>query len=111
MTRTRDKEKETVEFEIVPDAVDGWDVTKAGENQALSNHSSRRAAEAAARLRGREEQADEIKVSTKRDSVHEIDEESRGMRTTFLAIGGLLLLVAILIVVVSLLGSTTGFGS
>jgi hypothetical protein len=108
-TKTADKRK--VEFEVVPDSIDGWDVTKKGGGQALSNHPSRETAEAAAELRGREEEADEVEVSVREDAVHELDDARQGMRTAFLALGGLLLAIIVLIAVISLIGSTTGFGS
>jgi hypothetical protein len=107
--RTRDKD--TVEFEVVPDEVGGWDVKKADEEQALSNHPTRESAESAARLRGNEEQADEVEVTVRDDVVHHVEDETRGVRTAFLALGGLLLFITLLIVVISLIGSLTEFGA
>jgi hypothetical protein len=110
-TRTPDKEVEVVEFEIVPDEIDGWDVKKPDEEQALSNHPTRESAEAAARLRANEEQADEVRVTVKERAVHRVDDETRGVRTAFLALGALLLLVTLLVVVISLVGALTDFGA
>ena len=107
---TRTADRTTVEFEIVPDEVDGWDVKKPDEEQALSNHATRESAEQAARLRG-EEQADDVQVTVKEHEVHHVDDETRGVRTAFLALGGLLLLITLLIVVISLVGSLTEFGA
>jgi Uncharacterized protein conserved in bacteria (DUF2188) len=107
----RTDHREAVEFEIVPDEVGGWDVIKRGEEQALSNHATREAAEEAARLRAEEEQADGGRVIVREDAVHHIDDESRGMRPAFLALGALLLLITLLIVVISLIGATTEFGA
>jgi Uncharacterized protein conserved in bacteria (DUF2188) len=108
---TQAREGEIVEFEIVPDEVGGWDVIKAGEEQALSNHPTRESAEEAARLRGNEEEADEVRVVVRDDVVHHVDDETRGVKTAFLALAGLLLVITLLIVVISLIGSITDFGA
>lgn len=101
----------TVEFEIVPDEVDGWDVKKRGEEQTLSNHATRASAVEAARLRGEREQAEDVVVDVKENAVHRIDDEDRGMRSTFAYLLGLLGVVTILVVVISLVGSLTEFGA
>jgi Uncharacterized protein conserved in bacteria (DUF2188) len=108
---TRTDHNRVVEFEVVPDEIDGWDVKKVGEEQALSNHPTRESAEQAARLRGEEEQADEVRVTVKEREVHHVDDESRGMRPTFIALAALLLLITLLIVVISVIGATTEFGA
>jgi hypothetical protein len=108
---TRTHGTSVVEFEVVPDEIDGWDVKKPDEEQALSNHATRESAEQAARLRGEEEQADEVHVTLNERAVHHVDDETRGVRTAFLALAGLLLLITLLIVVISLVGSMTEFGA
>jgi Uncharacterized protein conserved in bacteria (DUF2188) len=108
---TRTDDRTTVEFEVVPDEVDGWDVKKRGEVQALSNHPTRELAEEAARLRGKEEEADDVRITVDEKAVHHVDDESRGVRTTVVALVGLLALITLLIVVVSLIGSLTEFGA
>jgi hypothetical protein len=108
---TRTDHNRVVEFEVVPDEIDGWDVQKVGEEQALSNHPTRESAEQAARLRGEEEQADEVRVTVKEREVHHVDDESRGMRPTFIALAALLLFITLLIVVISVIGATTEFGA
>jgi Uncharacterized protein conserved in bacteria (DUF2188) len=108
---TRTDDRTTVEFEIVPDEVDGWDVKKRGEVQALSNHPTRELAEEAAWLRGEEEEADDVRITVDEKAVHHVDDESRGVRTTIVALVGLLALITLLIVVVSLVGSLTEFGA
>jgi hypothetical protein len=108
---TRTHEKSTVEFEIVPDEIDGWDVKKRDEEQALSNHATRETAEQAARLRGREEEAGEVRVTVNERAVHHVDDETRGVRTAFLALIGLLVAITLLVVVISLIGSLTDFGA
>jgi hypothetical protein len=108
---TRTHEKSTAEFEIVPDEIDGWDVQKRDEEQALSNHATRESAEQAARLRGREEEADEVRVTVNERAVHHVDDEPRGVRTAFLALIGLLVAITLLVIVISLIGSLTDFGA
>jgi Uncharacterized protein conserved in bacteria (DUF2188) len=108
---TRTEERSIVEFEVVPDEVDGWDVKKRDEEQSLSNHPTRESAEQAARLRGDEEEADEVRVIVNERAVHHVDDESKGVRTAFLALLGLLLVITVLVVVVSLVGSLTDFGA
>lgn len=100
-----------VELEIVPDEIDGWDVKKRDDDQALSNHATKESAEAAARLRGEEEEADEVHVTVNERAVHRIDDETRGVRTAFIALLGLLLAITFLVVVISLIGSLTDFGA
>jgi hypothetical protein len=95
---TRTHDTSVVEFEVVPDEIDGWDVKKPDEEQA-------------ARLRGEEEQADEVHVTVNEHAVHHVDDETRGVRTAFLALAGLLLFITLLIVVISLVGSLTEFGA
>ena len=108
---TRTHETSIVEFEIVPDEVDGWDVKKRDDDQALSNHPTLESAEEAARLRGEEEEAEEVRVTVKEHAIHRVDDETRGVRTAFLALAGLLLFITLLIVVISLIGSLTDFGA
>jgi hypothetical protein len=108
---TRTHEKSTVEFEVVPDEIDGWDVKKRDEEQALSNHATRESAEQAARLRGIEEEADEVHVTVNERAVHHVDDETRGVRTAFLALIGLLVAITLLVVLISLIGSLTDFGA
>lgn len=108
---THAREKEIVEFEVVPDEIDGWDVKKGDEEQALSNHATRESAEEAARLRGDREEADEVRVTVRENAVHHVDDEEKGMRPAFLYLLGLLALITILVVVISLVGSLTEFGA
>jgi hypothetical protein len=108
---TRTHDTNVVEFEVVPDEIDGWDVKKPDEEQALSNHATRESAEEAARLRGDEEQADEVHVTVNEHDVHHVDDETRGVGTAFLVLVGLLAFVTLLIAVISLVGSLTEFGA
>jgi hypothetical protein len=105
------RKRKTVEFEILPDEIDGWDVRKMGEEQALSNHPTRGQAELAARLRGEEEEATDIRITVNERAVHHLDDDTSGVRPAFLYLGGLLLAVVVLIAVLALVGSLTGFGA
>jgi hypothetical protein len=101
-------------LKVVQNEVDGWDVVREDEDVALSNHPDRASAEAAAKLRAEEEHIGESggeAVVVAPDEVHAIDDTRQGVKPAFLYLGGLLILIAILIVVLSLTGSLTGFGS
>jgi cytochrome c-type biogenesis protein CcmH/NrfG len=101
----------TVEFEVLPDEVDGWDLRKAGEEQALSNHRTREQAELAARLRGEEEEATDVRVTVNERTVHQLDDDTSGVRPAFLYLAALLAGIVLLIAVLALVGSLTGFGA
>lgn len=99
---------------VVRNEVDGWDVIREDEGVSLSNHPDRASAEAAAELRAKEDRlTDEgdAPVEVHPEEVHGIDDSRQGMRRAFLVLGGLLALVAILIVILALAGELTGFGS
>ena len=101
-------------LKVMPNEVDGWDVVREDEEVALSNHPTRESAEHAARMR-----ADEERVSQEGDEpvvvdprhVHAIDDARQGMKPAFLALGGILLAVTVLIAILALAGALTGFGS
>jgi hypothetical protein len=94
-------------LEVVPSEAGGWDVVS-GDGMAVSNHASRASAERAAKMRAEEE---DTSMSVSPNKVHEIDDEANGMRTAFIALGLLSLAVVIILVVLALTGSLTGFGS
>jgi hypothetical protein len=96
-------------LEVVQSEAGGWDVVRAEDGVALSNHAKRETAERAARIRAGEEGGLEVTVDEK--SIHKVDDEARGMRTALIALGALIVAVVILLVVLSLVGSLTGFGS
>jgi hypothetical protein len=102
-------------LKVVRNEVDGWDVIREGEDEAISNHVDRATAEAAAQMRADEEGIgegdDEEAVVVRKDEVHGIDDTRQGMRPAFLALGGLLIAVTILVIILALTGSLTGFGS
>jgi hypothetical protein len=101
-------------LKVVPNEVDGWDVVREDEGVALSNHPDRKSAELAAGLRAEEEHIAESggePVVVAPDEVHAIDDTRQGVKPAFLYLAGLLVLITILVIVVSLTGSLTGFGS
>src|SRR4051794_19881568 len=95
-------------FEVLPSEAGGWDVVSSGDGMALSNHATRESAERAAKIRAEEEHSS---MSVNPNEVHGIDDDARGMRTALIALGVLFLAVLILLVVLALTGSLTGFGS
>jgi hypothetical protein len=95
-------------LEVRPSEAGGWDVVRQGDGMALSNHANRENAERAAKIRAEEE---DTSMSVNPDSVHGIDDEAQGMRPAFVALGLLSAAVVLLIVILALTGSLTGFGS
>jgi hypothetical protein len=101
-------------LKVVQNAVDGWDVIREDEEDALSNHTTREEAEAAARIRADEERVSEEgdePVKVEPGEVHGIDDTRTGMRPAFYSLGGLLLLVTLLAAAIAIIAAVTGFGS
>ena len=101
-------------LKVMPNEIDGWDVVREDEGVALSNHRTREQALEAAEMRADEERLGDMgdtPVELDTEHVHAIDDSRQGMKPAFLALGGLLILVTLLIVVLALTGSLTGFGS
>jgi len=101
-------------LKVVRNEVDGWDVVREDEGVALSNHPDRESAEQAAELRAEEDhigQSGGEPVVVRPGEVHAIDDAREGMKPAFLWLGALAVLITILIVVLALTGSLTGFGS
>jgi Uncharacterized protein conserved in bacteria (DUF2188) len=101
-------------LKVMPNEVDGWDVVREDEEVALSNHATRESAERAARIRAEEDRVSEeggepVVVDT--EHVHAIDDARQGVRPAFLALGGLLVGITLLVVILALAGALTGFGS
>ncbi len=95
------------EFEVVRSDVDGWEVRRVGEAQALTNHASREEAEEAARLQG----GDADKVDVRQDVFSEGPEEDVNAKKTFLGAGAVLIGVIALMVIVAVIVALTNFGS
>src|ERR1044072_554480 len=101
-------------LKVVQNEIDGWDVVREDEDVALSNHPDLASAEAAAKLRAEEEHIGESGGGpgiVAPDEVHAVDDARQGMKPAFLYLGGLLILITILVIVLSLTGSVTRFGS
>ncbi len=101
-------------LKVVRNEVDGWDVIREDEGVALSNHPDRASAETAARIRADEDRVSQEggePVVVEPGEVHAIDDARQGMKPAFLWLGGLAVLITILVIVLSLTGSLTGFGS
>jgi hypothetical protein len=63
-------------LKVVRNEVDGWDVIREGEDEAISNHVDQATAEAAAKLRAEEDGIGEPEgesVEVHEDEVHGID--------------------------------------
>jgi cell division protein FtsX len=91
---------------VVRDEVDGWDVIREEDPQALTNTPTRETAVAAAEAILADEGGDgEVVVRT--DEVHRLDDTSRGVKLYVLVLLGLLVAVIVIIVITSLLASWT----
>ena len=91
---------------VVPDEVDGWDVIREEDPQALTNTPTKETAiRAAEAILADEGGAGEVVVQEQ--SVHHLDDTSRGVKTYVIALVGLLLVVMAIIVITALLASWT----
>ncbi len=94
------------EFEVVRSEIDGWDVRRVGEAQALSNHATREEAEEAARLEngGRP-------VEVHADVYSEPPVEEINKARMVLTVAAVALTMILLIAVIGYVVSVTGFGN
>jgi len=92
---------------VVPNEVDGWDVIREGDPQALTNTPTKDAAIEAAKMFIADEPG-EGEFEVHEGEVHGIDETGRGMKVYVVALLGLLAAIMVIIVVTSLLASWTG---
>src|SRR5262245_27843598 len=91
---------------VMPSAVDGWDVLREEDPQALTNTATKdTAVEAAETILADEGGAGEVIV--REQEVHGVDDTSRGVKTYVVALLGLLAAVAVIIVITALLASWT----
>ena len=90
---------------VMPSEVDGWDVVRDDDPQALTNAATREAAVRAAEAILADE-GDGVVVVDEQHT-HHLDDTSRGVKTYVLALLGLLALVIVIIVITSLLASWT----
>lgn len=101
------------DFEVVRSDVDGWDVRRVGEAQALSNYATKELAEQAAERQQEAEHesgsgADPVDV--RQDVFSEGPEEDLDAKKTLFSAGAVLIGVIVLLVVISLLVAVTDFG-
>ncbi|SRR6266545_3313230 len=90
---------------VVPNEIDGWDIVREDDPQALTNTPTKDAAVLAAEKILADEGGGEVEVHE--DEVHELDDTSRGVKTYVVALLGLLAAIMVIIVVTSLLASWT----
>jgi len=101
-------------FEVVRSDVEGWDVRRVGEAQALSNYATRELAEEAARKQQDAEDrsgGDADAIDVRQDVFSEGPEEDLNPKKTFLGMGAVMLAVIVLIIVVAAIVAITGLGS
>src|SRR5436190_1020140 len=91
---------------VVRDEIDGWDVIREEDPQALTNTATRESAVAAAEAFLADEGRDGDVVVHEHE-IHRLDDTSRGVNTYVIALLGLLAAVTVIIVVTSLLASWT----
>ena len=90
-------------FEVVRSDVEGWDVRRVGEAQALSNYATRELAEEA------HSGGDADAIDVRQDVFSEGPEEDLNPKTTFLGMGAVMLAVIALIVIIGLVLALTDF--
>lgn len=100
------------DYEVVRSEVEGWDVRRVGEAQALSNYKTRELAEQAAQ---REQDAENLGVSSPHpidvhgDVYSEAPEEELNVRRVLLIVAVIVLTMIALIAVIAIVTTTTGF--
>jgi Uncharacterized protein conserved in bacteria (DUF2188) len=90
---------------VVRDEVDGWDVVREEDPQALTNTATKESAVAAAEKFLANEGGGDVIVDEQ--TVHHIDDTGRGVKTYVVALLGLLAAILVIMVVTSLLASWT----
>ena len=101
------------DLKVIKNEIDGWDVVRADEGVALSNHPTRESAEKAAEMRAAEDSVSEESegdVIVDTEHTHGIDDESRGVKAYFFSVGGLLAVITVIAVTVALIVALTDFG-
>ena len=91
---------------VIPNEVDGWDIVRSDDPQALTNTPTKASAVEAAEMILADEGGDGEVLVNERD-VHGLDDTSRGVKTYVIALLGLLLAITVIIVITSLLASAT----
>jgi hypothetical protein len=91
---------------VMPSEVDGWDVLREEDPQALTNTATKETAVKAAKTILVDEGGDG-EVIVREEAVHHVDDTGRGVKTYVIALLGLLAVVIVIIVVTALLASWT----
>jgi hypothetical protein len=91
---------------VMPSEVDGWDVIREEDPQALTNTATKETAVEAAETFLADE-GGEGEVVVREESAHGVDDTGRGVKTYVIALLGLLAAVILIIVITSLLASWT----
>jgi hypothetical protein len=91
---------------VVRDEVDGWDVVREDDPQALTNTPTKDTAIEAAR-RFLADEGGEGEVVVHEHEVHGIDDTGRGVKLYVIALLGLLAAIVVIIVITSLLAHWT----
>ena len=91
---------------VMPDEVDGWDVIREDDPQALTNTPTKESAiEAARKFLADEGGHGEVVVHE--NEVHGLDDTGRGVKLYVVALLGLLAVITVIIVITSLLAHWT----
>jgi hypothetical protein len=101
-------------FEVVRSDVEGWDVRRVGEAQALSNYPTKELAEQAAELQAKAEDAsgsDADAIDVRQDVHSEAPGEDLDVKRTVVSASMIAAAVIGLIVILAIIGALTGFGS
>jgi cell division protein FtsX len=91
---------------VVQNEVDGWDVVRSDDPQALTNTPTKETAVEAAQMILADEGGDG-EVIVDENALHRLDDTSRGVKTYVIALLGLLAAITVIIVITSLLASWT----
>jgi Uncharacterized protein conserved in bacteria (DUF2188) len=91
---------------VVRDEVDGWDVVREDDPQALTNTATKDTAVEAAKQFLADEGGDG-EVVVRENEVHHLDDTGRGVKTYVIALLGLLAVIIAVIVITSLLAYWT----
>jgi len=97
---------------VVRSDVEGWDVRRVGESQALSNYATKELAEQAAQKQGaaEDQSGDADAVDVREDVFSEGPEEDLDAKKTLLSTGAVMIGVIALLIVASLVVALTDFG-
>lgn len=97
------------DFEVVRSEVEGWDVRRIGEAQALSNYPTRELAEQAAhRQQEAEHHGRDDTIDVRQDVFSEAPEEEVDVKRTLFGVATIVIGMILLIAIVAIFVVTTG---